>query len=698
MSKASKKKPLSASLTPKSSASIAKNASSSGFAKNEESAPIQVQTSRLLDKSFSLISFDKKVKWLIGIVTLIFFLFTAAKIHYSSIPIWNQIINDGSQPNRGLISGKVRSIRMDEYAVTTPFMLSQANKDFPEVNFTVGGEKAPIVMYLPTRHFISLFRPDCWGFFFLDTERAYAWWWNIRLLYPFISVVFLLLLLTNNNFWLSLFGGIWVILSSSMVWWSYYFTLYIGYASCLFVLAIYILFQDNARKKILYGFLFGWLSLCFGLSLYPPHQVPLLYFILFLFAGFFLDHFKKDVLFTNLYIKLLSFAIALGIIGTGFYLYYSDAKSTIDIMTNTVYPGKRSELGGTGFIANFFSEYFTIWLDDQSFPKSWLNICELSHSITFFPIIAISLIFLYFKNKEFSWTLLLVSVYIILGLVWIEVGFPEMIAKFSFMSVSPTRRAQVPFGTANVFLSILYLNYILTRSITIKPLFNYLAIAAITIFMIYVGYINQQDSQNFFKPYQLFISCAIFGFLYVLLLPSIKVNYKALLFGVIITIYILPNIKANPVSKGLSPLTENSLYSTVKNIQQADPEARWLVMGGQFVSYMVASTGVDLLSGVKNQPDFKTMRTLDPSTRQDSAYNRYAHTVYNSYIDGKDSVVIRSTFEDGYTVYLDPCSPKLKKLNVKYFIFDHAPQQAEVRCMKLINKIGNLEIYNRVDY
>ena len=52
--------------------------------------------------------------------------------------------------------------------------------------------------------------------------------------------------------------------------------------------------------------------------------------------------------------------------------------------------------------------------------------------------------------------------------------------------------------------------------------------------------------------------------------------------------------------------------------------------------------------------------------KRDSAYNRFAHTVYNSYIDGKDSVIIRKQYEDAYVVAMDPCSPRLKQLGAKY--------------------------------
>ena len=66
---------------------------------------------------------------------------------------------------------------------------------------------------------------------------------------------------------------------------------------------------------------------------------------------------------------------------------------------------------------------------------------------------------------------------------------------------------------------------------------------------------------------------------------------------------------------------------------------------------------------------------------------------YQSYIDGRDSVVLFNQYEDGYVIAMDPCSPKMKQLNVKYQVFDHPVQPAEIRCMTEVTKLGSITIY-----
>jgi hypothetical protein len=88
------------------------------------------------------------------------------------------------------------------------------------------------------------------------------------------------------------------------------------------------------------------------------------------------------------------------------------------------------------------------------------------------------------------------------------------------------------------------------------------------------------------------------------------------------------------------------------------------------------------------------MHVIDPTAKRDTVYNRYAHSIYRPYSNPTDTVVIDNGGSyDGYTVFIDPCSPKLKKLNVRYAIFDKVEQPADVRCMTLLSELGTLKVY-----
>ncbi|WP_229311813.1 DUF7657 domain-containing protein [Larkinella rosea] len=691
MSKSNKKKPTPISLKPKTGdVPVSETSRPVQLAGKKPDAP--VADIKPAVGGFELIRVDSRLKWFLGVCIGLFVLFTLAKIHPISLSVWNQLLPDGSDAKRGLISGTPRTIRMDDYAVGTPWILSQVNRDFPVENETIGGEKAPILT-VPTRHFSALFRPELWGFFLVNTESAYAWVWNIRICLAVIGVTLMLLLLTRNNFWLSVFGSFWLLLSSGTQSWTYIPASMIAGASLIFVAAVYLLFSQNRLRIIVAAIALAWLLMYYALILYPPYEVPMGYVLVALLLGYIINQYDPKRLLNQWPVKLVGGVLALAVLGSSFYLYYQDVKPTLDAIMNTVYPGRRSELGGTGFIANWFSEYFSWAVQDTKFPKNWLNHCELSHYITFAPIIIPGMIAAFVITRKIDWALLLLGLFVIVGYLWIEVGFPEWLAKATLFSMSPTRRTQIPFGIANVLLTVLYLHYLGTHTVRTRSLYTALSIAGVLAFMIFAAQLNINDSDGFFKWHQLFLPVLFFTGLGTLLLVTWQPPYRNLIFCGAMVVFLLPNFKLNPVSKGLAPITQHALYRAVQDIHQREPQAKWVVYGSQYVSYLVTATGVDLLSGVKYIPPRKILKVLDPQMKRDSAYNRYAHTVYNSYIDGRDTVIIQNTFEDGYQVLMDPCSPKFKQLNVKYIVFDRQPQAAEIRCMKPVTTLGSLQIY-----
>ena len=81
-----------------------------------------------------------------------------------------------------------------------------------------------------------------------------------------------------------------------------------------------------------------------------------------------------------------------------------------------------------------------------------------------------------------------------------------------------------------------------------------------------------------------------------------------------------------------------------------------------------------------------------------------------TYIDGKDGVAIGHNSEDAYTISMDPCSPRLKELAVKYLVFTKpatgtttatsatfTPKAAEIRCMTKLVETSGIFVYKRND-
>ena len=549
-------------------------------------------------RPFELIRFDKRVRWTLGSFVALFLLFVLLKWHYVSLPMWNTLLPDGEPPNRGLVAGTPKQIRMDDYAVAAPWILSNVNNGFPITNESVGGLNAALLM-VPTHHIVTIFKLPHWGFLFLDFERGHAWMYDINPLILLTGSFLFFLLLSGNQFFLSLTGALTLLLSSGTVRWSFIPSGMIGFCCAAFVVAVYLLHERKPLRIAWLSLLMIWLVCSFVLILYPPYQIPLVYLFSFLFIGYAINNRKHLFPLRSIPTKLLAVAASAGLAGLVLVSYYADAQETLKAVTETVYPGQRSETGGTGFIANAFSEYYSWFFDDFKFPKSWLNICELSHYLNFAPVIILMSVVLFVLNRRIDWLLAGASLYIALMWIWMDVGFPAVVAKASLMSMVPTRRAQIPMGIGSIILLFVYLSAISRQNLTsvvraVPGWANALFIAFVVVFVVYTAYVNVNDTEGMLKPYQLFVPVLFFILMNGLLIFSLSIRYRVAIFCTALLLFLLPNLNDNPLAKGMSPITDNAFYKTVRQLVEKDPNARWIVNGSQYIAYMVTATGVNL--------------------------------------------------------------------------------------------------------
>jgi hypothetical protein len=157
------------------------------------------------------------------------------------------------------------------------------------------------------------------------------------------------------------------------------------------------------------------------------------------------------------------------------------------------------------------------------------------------------------------------------------------------------------------------------------------------------------------------------------------------------------NATVNPVTFGLSSILDNPLLIATRQIHKQDPQARWALFGNTRITNLLKADGLSLLNCVKLIPVFDDMRVLDPTGDYYTVYNRYAWITMGTYIDGKDTVTMGNKYEDAYSISMDPCSPRLKELAVKYLVFTEPPKDAAVRCMTKLTETSGISVYKRND-
>ena len=665
--------------------------------RSSESRPPVPSPARLNTGSgVGLILFDRKTKLFLLILFLTYLLLSTLKIHTSNIANWDLFF--GAEKSESVVAGKPRFIRMDEWMITSTAVIGQYEAGLPIKNGANGGGNAPVVFGLPIKDISVILRPSVWPHFIFDIERAFAFSWNFNILFFLVSMFLLFMLLTKNNFWLSVFGTFFIFLAPGIQWWSYTISTFMIYLNGMLVSFIYLVYSKKTLSLLLSSLVLIICIFSFFAFLYPAFQVPLVYLYFTILVGYLIKEKKFASIKERWQTKTLIISIAFLLLGVVLFHYYQIAKDSFSMMLNTVYPGRRFSTGGDLTNGKLFADFFSMFMSDDHVPKQWLNICEASGAIMFFPIIFYSLIYYYFKDKRIDALLLSMSVFVIFTLIYVLAGFPSFLSKISLLSMSPDFRTLPVIGIGNCMLLICYIG---SKKIeNKKSSFSWvecgILAVAILLFMVMVSSHINKSTDNFFTTSQVAIATVLVTIAYLL------ARFKDFRFAkpalyIVLAIMVISEAGVNPLTKGLAPVINNPLTMAAKEIHKKDPEAGWALFGNMRLANLIKAAGGNILNGVKYVPALEAMKVLDPSGKKDSVYNRYAWVTLKTHIDGKDTVAFQQTYNDGYTIFMDPCSPKLKQLKIKYFVFDYKPQDAEIRCMTKVNETTGLFIYKRND-
>jgi len=661
-----------------------------------KASPVPAAPKKIINANH-LIRFDLKTKLFLFSLLALYVILSLFKVHTSSIGNWD--IVSGKPEAETVIAGTPRYIRLDEWMIGTPAVVGQYNAGMPLSNPADGAGNVPVIYGFPIKDISSALRPAQWSYFIFDVERAFSFSWNFGIFFFLMSTFLLFMLLTKNNFWVSVAAAFFIFLSAAVQWWTYLIASEMIYLNGIFISIVYLLYNKKTISLVIAGIILLFSISGIFFNLYPPFQIPLIYLYLLMFTGFLIQRKNFAVFKENLLAKSLVLLGVLLVFGISAYHYYTISRDTYSLVLNTVYPGRRFSTGGDLVSGKLFSEFFGMYMSDSNVPAQWLNICEASNFIMFFPIIFYVIALRYIKYKKVDPVLICLSIFVLIGLIYVLAGFPAFLSKASLLSMTPASRAIQILGAGNAVLLFYFLG---NREADEKEKFTWIefGILAVAVFVlirtICTNILDATD--NFFTSQQATTATLLIAASYLL------IRYKNFRFVTpIACVFLLgmniSNATVHPVSSGLSSLLEHPLVEKTKELYKKEPEARWVVFGSQQLdgsnwANLLKTNGINVFNGVKWIPPLKDMAVLD--SRADSVYNRYAHIDMHMFIDGRDTVVFQALGPDGYAIHMDPCSPRLQQLGVRYCVFTYKPQPNEIRCMTPIDT-SRFFIYKRND-
>lgn len=618
---------------------------------------------------------------------LIFVICILLEINGSSIGMWSLIFGEADP---GILAGASRSLRTDEWAVSTPMALSQyydAAGPFSYFSHVVRGTATDVFLEYgqPVRDIAVLFRPFHWGYLFLSPGKALSFFWCGRFIGLFLVSFEFGMLLTENRKRLAGAYAMLMAFAPVVQWW---FAVN-GLLEMLIYIQLSILMLVKYMRTESYrirSICIITIVICAGgyvFTMYPAWMVPLAYVLLGLGIWAFMENIRDCRMRKADWLMILAGILVLGLL-SGYILLKSG--DTIEAMMNTAYPGKRFKTGGTirQEICNYVSN---IWYAMNA-EYIGTNVCESSQFTAFFPMCYILPVYVIWREKNKDRLLrIMLPISIFLG-IWVVIGFPKIFAKYTLMSYTTDLRTLQIIGVVNlilIFRSMAVMHKAVKRRIS-------LPLAALSgVGVVYAGIILNDE---FFGVPEFVVTLIVFTAAFYLALRIPKERAQNVFVAECCLLALVSGLLVNPIRQGVDNIYDLEIVQKIQRIQSEDPEALWISegLGFPFTEISIV-TGAPTLNSTNVYPAMETWRKLDPEGKYEKIYNRYAHIKILIKDEGQAEFQMNKKSPDNF--WMSITIADLEKLGVKYIftntMFDS--QKEKEYNLELLDEWKGFRIY-----
>ena len=605
-------------------------------------------------------------------------LYIALNLHQSSIGIWEELYP--AKPVDQLVDlGSPKHVRSDEWNTQTPWVLGQVADGKATRNASIGGEEAPLLASVPVAHPSAIAQVKFYGFYLFDSPTGFSWWWAYKTFGLALSFFWLFLLLTRGNVVASVLGSAWIYGSSFTQWWlsSNLPELLIAFALAT-VGGFYLLFACRKSMVAMGAALVAYAVLNLLLHLYPPFIVPLAYLGAAILVGWMLEPGRAALVGNGMAWRalcLFAAALVVALIGGD---YLADAKSSIDAMVNTSYPGRRVSPGGDLPWTRLMYGYFEVFrMGEQRVPLPPSNASEAASFIVMAPLLLLAIPFAGFLRRKNA-LLSALAIYCLLVGLWITVPLPralEAVMQAVGWSWSPPIRSVLGIGfasiiAATVLFSRVHDGTIDLRAATVRRLVPAVVLACLLLF----GWRLHGMDPIFFTT-KLVLGAAAVG----AMIAAGIVLGRTGLFAAGLAVAVVPALTVNPLVQGISAIKDKPVFVEA-NRQGGAPGDRWAVVGAFVFSQGLKAQGLEVITGSQMVPNRQIAAALDPRNKYENVWNRYAHVMLRS-----DPHRIEPVYElltpDLYVVGIEVCGPALGRLDVTHVAYTDAVPPADLECL-----------------
>ena len=662
-------------MTPQNdqTSDISDAGATSGSIRSRIQSPLQV----------ALEFMSQKRRYLIfpAVVLIALLVFTALGISGSSSPLLAQ--NAGSSDT--VIAGLPRTIRSDEWIVHTPLVISQVENGMPRYgDVGVGSHDMSVLSDLPVADWTRIFHPNHWAYGILPIDNAYAFdWWSVAAI----------LLLGTYAFLLAALGSLrWAIVGALLLYGSPFFHWWytgsafgsiglMAFAGACLLLAV----TSSGRRLVVFALLGSFFLACFALTIYPPFQIPAGIGVGIVTAGALWPRWREGL--ATLRSVAISGAIAGGVALVSIGAYLITRAPAMKAISQTVYPGARVVSGGELPWGQLFSSWFGLnYITNGSNLRGVIFPNESEGSSFLFLgvvlLVALPLVWRFIApmGDRLRGVIIAATVAMSLFLTQMFVGLPSIVAKLTFLSIVPERRALIGLGFTSMVL-VISVGASLERS-TVPTLARRLA-GIVLVAASAAGVIGlAQDFRAADAPVgNKMIAVALL----VAVGTASLYFWRPLVSVVVLTAFgLLAALPANPLINGLSQTRDSAVASMARSIAAEPGDVGAWVGETYVIASLLTTAGVQNLSGVNLYPNVPAWELIDPDHEFENAWNRYAQAVWSFDVSLK-APVVRLVQADMIEVLVNPCDPVLDKFNVRHLV---TPRQMQGPCLSAPSEVA----------
>lgn len=592
-----------------------------------------------------------KKRWVICATFSIFGILLLFQVNFSNMASYSAVIPNNIAASGTLTLGTPRTIRSDEFLVSTPAFFHNSINGQLSAQALVKGSSSLIVLI---NNVITRLNPYYWGELYLPTSYAFSWGYLFKLFFALYTFYRLIRIITGST-WFSIIASFLLCFAPGFQWWA-------GPGVCGIWCGFVVLFYDYfCANKVWKKILCAWGLVCCASAvvpaLYPAFDIPYIYLFLLIVIGIFATEKRINIKKTDIPYIIIT-CLLMAVVVTAYFISSYD---TTQSMLETVYPGKRFCMGGdlpNSYWAHYLVAPLTPWTT-KNFPIGY-NQSEISSFLSLFPIPMAIFVAKYQDLKEQKVIKALVCFNILCD-IYMVFGVGNIIAKYTLLSYTAPARLHLVWALSSFLLLLMECYYVIPKNFNNFKKYDWIGYfivnGCVIVFLIWTV-VYQGPIVNYIGAGNL-----VYFFAGIVLLGNLLfLGKKKVFIALICVLTIVSGAVVNPINFGTGIITDTPLAKEIRKIDSQE-SGSWIALDDLWMPKYVYAQGVDCLNYLSWPPRFDLFKPLDENGEFYDIYNRYAHVVV-SLTEEETSFLLNQA--DAFTVNLN--SNDLKEWGVDYVV------------------------------